>query len=309
MTALAMKLGQLRSKNQRKQERWMIIFSMTILIAYIGIFNYFPILYSFIGSFFKWRPIKGIFKFVGFDNYIWMLEDPLFWTSITNTLVFALVSCLFYVSLGLIFATLIYSVPRFQSFFRTTYFLPVITSGVAVSLLWKYAFYNTNNGVFNVVLEFFGFDPQMWLLDENQVLACIIVMTVWKEIGYAIVIFIAGLNEIPTELFEAATIDGASRFQSFRRIIIPLIKPTTLLVAVTGMINFLQVFNQVMLMTSTAGKNPGGPGTSSYTMMLWIYEKGFRDFEFGRASAIGYALVLVIMVFTVIQFRLNRSEE
>lgn len=309
MAAFTAKLARSRGKSQRKQERWMVFFSMALLLVYIGIFNYFPIFYSFIGSFFKWRPIKGIFEFVGLKNYIWMVQDPLFWTSITNTLVFAVVSCVLYISLGLVFATLIYSVPRFQGFFRTTYFLPVITSGVAVSLLWKYAFYNTNNGVFNVVLEFFGLDPQMWLLDEKQVLACIIAMTVWKELGYAIVIFIAGLNEIPTELFEAATIDGANRLQSFRRIIIPLIKPTTLLVAVTGMINFLQVFNQVMLMTSTAGKSPGGPGTSSYTMMLWIYQKGFRDFEFGRASAIGYALVLVILVFTVIQFRMNRSEE
>ncbi len=309
MKALTAKLDKVRKKSRRKQERFMIMFSMTILVVYIGIFNYFPIVYSFIGSFFKWRPIKGIFKFVGFDNYIWMLKDPLFLTSMGNTLIFALVSCFLYVSLGLIFAVLIYSVPRFQGFFRTTYFLPVITSGIAVSLLWKFAFYNTNNGVFNVILEFFGMKSQMWLLDEKQVLACIIVMTVWKEIGYAIVIFIAGLNEIPTELFEAATIDGANRFQCFKRIIIPLIKPTTLLVAVTGMINFLQVFNQVMLMTSTAGKLPGGPGTSSYTMMLWIYQRGFKEFDFGRASAIGYMLVFVIMIFTVIQFRLNRSEE
>lgn len=296
-------------RGQRRQERWMIRFAMAAMLIYIGIFNYFPIIYSFIGSFFNWKPIKGTFEFVGLENYIWMLKEPLFRTAITNTLVFAIVTCVLYVGLGLFFATLIYSVPRFQGFFRTTYFLPVITSGVAVSLLWKYAFYNTNNGLFNVILEFFGFEPQMWLLDENQVLGCIIAMTVWKELGYAIVIFIAGLNEIPNELFEAATIDGANRIQIFRRIIIPMIRPTTLLVAVTGMINFLQVFNQVMLMTSTAGKSPGGPGTSSYTMMLWIYERGFKDFDFGRASAIGYALVLVILVFTAIQFRLNRSEE
>lgn len=287
----------------------MIFVSMALLVVYIGIFNYFPTIYSFVGSFFKWRPLKHIFTFVGFDNYIWMFKEPLFWTAMGNTLVFALSSCFLYVVLGLIFATLIYSVPRFQGFFRTAYFLPVITSGVAVSLLWKYAFYNTNNGVFNVVLEFFGFNPQMWLLDETQVIACIVAMTVWKELGYAIIIFIAGLNEIPSELFEAATIDGAGRVQSFRRIIIPMIKPTTLLVAVTGMINFLQVFNQVMLMTSTAGKTPGGPGTSSFTSMLWIYQKGFTDFEFGRASAIGYALVFVILIFTIIQFRLNKSEE
>lgn len=296
-------------KGRKRQERWLILFSMALLLVYIGIFNYFPIAYSFIGSFFEWKPIKGIFRFEGFDNYAWMLSEPLFWKSMSNTLVFALAACFFYVALGLIFATLIYMSPRFQGFFRTTYFLPVITSGVAVSLLWKYAFYNTNNGIFNVVLEFFGLPPQMWLLDENQVLPCIILMTVWKEIGYAIIIFIAGLNEIPGELFEAATIDGGSRFQCFRYIIIPRIKPTTMLVAVTWMINFLQVFNQVMLMTSTAGKSPGGPGTSSYTMMLLIYEKGFQDFNFGRASAIGYALVLIILVFTLIQFRLNAAED
>ena len=297
------------TRKGKRQERWLILFSMSLLLLYIGIFNYFPIFYSLTGSFFEWKPIKGIFRFAGFDNYMWMFREPVFWTSLINTLVFALAACFFYVVLGLIFATLIYLSPRFQGFFRTTYFLPVITSGVAVSLLWKYAFYNTNNGVFNVVLEFFGLPSQMWLLDEKQVLGCIILMTVWKEIGYAIIIFIAGLNEIPGELFEAATIDGGSRLQCFRHIIIPRIRPTTLLAAVTGMINFLQVFNQVILMTSTAGKSPGGPGTSSYTLMLLIYEQGFRDFNFGRASAIGYALVLIIMVFTLIQFRLNRTED
>lgn len=294
---------------KRKQERGLILFSMAILVVYIGIFNYFPIIYSFVGSFFQWKPIKGVFQFAGLDNYIWMFKEPIFWKSMGNTLVFALVTCFLYVSLGLIFATLIFSVPKCQGFFRTVYFLPVITSGVAVSLLWKYAFYNTNNGIFNVVLEFFRFKPQMWLLDEKQVIACIIAMTVWKEIGYAIIIFVAGLNEIPSELFESATIDGANRFQLFKSIIIPLIKPTTLLVAVTGMINFLQVFNQVMLMTSTAGKSPGGPGTSSYTAMLLIYEKGFKEFNFGRASAVGYALVSIILIFTMIQFRLNKGEE
>lgn len=287
----------------------MVLFSMTVLVIYLGIFNYFPILYSMVGSFFDWKPIKGTFDFAGLENYRWMAENPLFLTSLINTLVIAIVSCFFYVTLGLAFATLIHFVPRFQGFLRTTYFLPVITSSAAVSLLWKYAFFNTNNGVFNTVLKFFGLPPQMWLLDAKQVVGCIILVTVWKELGYAIIIFIAGLNEIPSTLFEAATIDGASRPACFRYLVLPLIRPTALLVTVTGMINFLQVFNQVILMTSINGSHPGGPGTSSYTMMLWVYQTGFRDFNFGRASAIGYVLVAIIMVFTMIQFRLNRSEE
>lgn len=287
----------------------MILFSMTVLVGYMLLFNLFPILYSFIGSFFNWKPLQGTFDFNGIANYAYVFSDGLFWTSLLNTLFFALVTCALYIVLGLIFATLIFMVPKGRGYFRTTYFLPVITSGVAVSLLWKYAFYNTNNGLFNTILEFFGINPQMWLLDEHMVIPCIIFMTVWKELGYAVIIFYAGLNEISPSQFEAATIDGASRLQIFRRIIIPSIKPTTLLVAVTGMIKFLQVFDQVMLMTSSAGSPPGGPGTASYTSMLLIYDYGFGDFNFGRASAVGYALVLVIMIFTAIQFKLNRAED
>lgn len=169
-------------KGRKRQERWLILFfPWLLLLVYIGIFNYFPIAYSFIGSFFEWKPIKGIFRFEGFDNYAWMLSEPLFGSRCPIHWYLLLAACFFYVALGLIFATLIYMSPRFQGFFRTTYFLPVITSGVAVSLLWKYAFYNTNNGIFKVVLEFFGLPPQMWLLDENQDLPCIILMNVWKE--------------------------------------------------------------------------------------------------------------------------------
>jgi multiple sugar transport system permease protein len=238
-----------------------------------------------------------------------MFQDPLFWQSLRNTLIFAISSCFLYVVLGLIFAALIFSVKKGRGFFRTSFFMPVITSGVAVSILWKYAVYNTDNGILNALLGFFRLPPQMWLLNENQVIPSIIAMTVWKELGYAVIIFYAGLSSISPELFESATIDGAGGLQTFRSITVPLVKPATLLVAVTGMINFLQVLNPILLMTGkTGGSGVGGPGTASYTMMLLVYQRAFRDFNFGRASVAGYTLTLVILIFSVIQIRLSREE-
>lgn len=282
---------------------------MSILVTFLAVFNYFPIAYSFIGSFFVWRPLKEQFRFTGLSNYAWMVQDPIFFTALFNTVSFAVVACVLYLGSALWVATMIFSVSRFQSFLRSSYFLPVVTSSVAVSLLWRHAFYNTETGLFNVVLEAFGLPPQLWLLDERQVLACIIVVTVWKELGYGVIILLAGLHEIPTSIYEAAAIDGAGRFKTLRSITIPMLRPAILVVGVTGMIGFLQVFNQIILMTSISGRSPGGPGTSSFTMMLWIYRKAFIDFDFGRASAIGYLLVLVILMFTAIQFRLNRTED
>jgi multiple sugar transport system permease protein len=301
--------GVMGRVKRKSQERVIIFFAMGILIVYLGLFSYFPIIYSFIGSFMNWQPIKRINVFTGFDNYVYMFRDPLFWQSLRNTLIFAISSCLLYVVLGLIFAALIFSVKKGRGFFRTSFFMPVITSGVAVSILWKYAVYNTDNGILNALLDFLNFSPQMWLLNERQVIPCIIAMTVWKELGYAIVIFYAGLNDISKELFEAATIDGAGGLQTFRSITVPLVKPATLLVAVTGMINFLQVLNPILLMTSKAGGGGvGGPGTASYTMMLLVYQRAFRDFNFGRASVVGYTLTLVILFFSVIQLRLSRED-
>jgi multiple sugar transport system permease protein len=299
-------MGRIKRK---RQERLIILFAMGLLIVYLGLFSYFPIVYSFIGSFMNWQPVKRINTFTGFDNYRYMFQDPLYWQSLWNTLRFAIITCALYVALGLVFATLTFSVKRGRGFFRTSFFMPVITSGVAVSILWKYAVYNTDNGILNTLLGFFKISPQMWLLNETQVIPCIIAMTVWKELGYAIIIFYAGLNDIPRELFEAATIDGAGGLQTFRSITVPLVRPATLLVAVTGMINFLQVLNPILLMTGKAGgSGVGGPGTASYTMMLLVYQRAFKEFNFGRASVAGYTLTLVILIFSVIQLRLSREE-
>lgn len=281
---------------------------MSILVFYIGTFTYFPIIYSIIGSFANWRPIRNIFEFSGFDNYKWMFENDLFWKSMWNTIRFAMITCALYVGLGLFFATLIFINKKFQGFFRSAFFMPVITSGVAVSILWRHAFYNTNSGIFNTVLEFFGGSPQMWLLDERLVIPCIIAMTVWKDLGYAIIIFFAGLKEVPGELFEAATIDGAGKMQLFRHIILPMVKPATLLVAVTGMINYLQVLNPILLMTSRIDTGTvGGPGTASFTSMVLVFQNAFREYHFGRASAVGYSLTVVILFFTFIQFRISKK--
>ncbi|NJD03375.1 MAG: sugar ABC transporter permease [Ruminiclostridium sp.] len=291
-------------------QKLLAFFAMIALLLYIGVWNYFPIFYSLLGSFRKWMPNDNVFDFAGLENYKWLFSEPLFWESLRHTLFTTVSASFLTVALGLIIATIIYWLPRHRSFFRTSFFLPYITSTVAVAIVWKYGIYNTDNGVLNSILSIFGIPSQMFLLSEHQVIPSIIAQIVWKDFGYAVLIYFAGLNGIPSSFFEAATIDGATRFQIFRRIIIPLIKPTTVLLLITGMINYMQIFNQVILMTSQAGgmAQVGGPGTASYVIMLMIYQQGFINWNFGHAASIGYVLAFTILVFTIIQLRFSKMD-
>ena len=275
------------------------VIGLTVL-SYL-VFLIFPIGYAVIGSFFEWNPIHNVFNFVGFGNYLEAFQFSLTWKALGNSIYFAVAVVVLRTAIGLIFAVLINNVLYFRSLFRTIYFIPVVTSMVAVSLIWSSLLYNPAFGIINQILRSVGLPTSNWLISPVSAMPSIIIMTVWKETGYAVVLYLAGLQVVPAQLIEAATIDGAGRFRIFRHITFPLLSNTTLLVVITGTISYLQAFTQIFMMTN------GGPGTATYTMVFYLYYEAFSKYRFGYASALSVILFVVIMIFTVFQMKLNRK--
>jgi multiple sugar transport system permease protein len=281
----------------------MVIPVLTVTILFYGVFLLFPIGYAITGSLFEWNPIHSVFNFLRLGNYREAAEYPLTWSALFNSIYFAVLVVFIRTFIGLVFAVLINNVAHFRSFFRTLYFLPVVTSMVAVSIVWRVLLYNPAFGIFNQILISLGFPPSEWLNSPITAMPSIMLMTIWKDSGYAVVLYLAGLQGIPAQLIEAATIDGAGRFKIFTRITFPLLNATTLLVVVTGTISYLQAFTQIFMMTE------GGPGTATYTMVYYLYVEAFKKWRFGYASALSVILFTVILVFSLVQMKLNRRAD
>lgn len=289
-------------------KKGIVIATMSITLLYFGIFVIFPIAVAFYGSFTTWEFSSGKFDYIGIDNYVNILSDSLFWESTVRTILFCGGIVLAITFLSIIIAVMINSLPAYKSIFRTVYFFPLITSVVAVSLLWKY-FYDPTLGLFNFILHAVHLPELDWLKSEILVMPSIALMIIWKDIGYSIILFIAGLTGIPSTFIEAATIDGATPIQIFRKITVPLLRPVTLFVVTTNLITYMQTFTQIYTMTSIqGGGQAGGPGTSAYTLVFWLYQKGFILNRFGEASAISFLLFVIIMIFTAIQMRVNKTD-
>lgn len=272
------------------------------VVVFYTVFFVYPILQALVGSFHLWNPLKGDFKFVGWDNYTDALTEDLFWSAMLNNVVFTVAVVGARVGLALLVALGIRRVKRLKSVFRTVYFLPVIASLVAVAFVWRWM-YEPHIGLINQTLAVFGIEGKNWLLDPDTALLSIIVMTVWKDLGYAVVILLAGLLNLNAEVFEAAAIDGASPGQVLRRITLPLLTPTIVFVVVTSLISYLQTFAQVFVLTG------GGPGTKTYLTTYQIFNEAFVKYNFGSSSALSFLLFLVIMVLTWVQFRVTKSED
>ena len=280
----------------------MIGTAVTALVVFYAVFFIFPIGYALTGSFFNWMPTKRVFSYIGLENYRKIFEQSTQGLAMRNTLVFTVAVTLGRTLLGLLSAALIYSMRRGRVMFRTIYFIPVITSTVAVSMVWKWM-YEPSSGPLNYYLSLAGIAPQRFLIDSSQALWCVMAMTVWKETGYAMVMYMAGMTGIPGTLYEAAEMDGCTRWQAFRYITFPLLKTTTEFILLTSFVTYCQTFTQIDLMTK------GGPGKASYTMVYYLYQEAFGNNRFGRASAIAFVLFAVILVFSVLQLRVTRTKE
>ncbi|MFL5481203.1 MAG: carbohydrate ABC transporter permease [Gemmatimonadaceae bacterium] len=242
-------------------------------------------------------------RFVGLANYSKLLKTPEFWQALRNTFYFALVGGPLTIAVALGAALLLNArLVRFKSLFRTIYFTPFVTTLVAVAIVWRYL-YHTRYGLLNYMLSHFGIAPIDWLGDPKWAMPAIILLAIWKQFGYNMLIFIAGLQAIPQDLYDAAEIDGAGPVRRFFSVTLPLLGPTMLFVSVITMIGYFQLFSEPYVMTA------GGPLRATTSVVLMMYEEGFRWWRMGYAAAIAFVLFIVILIATLIQFRLQREQE
>lgn len=241
-------------------------------------------------------------RFVGWRNYATLVRHPLFWQALGNTFYFVLVGGPLTVAVSLGAALLISArLVRFKGFFRTAFFAPVVTTLVAVAVVWRYL-YHTRYGLLNYVLGLVGIAPVDWLGDPAWAMPAIIGLAVWKNFGYNMIIFIAGLQNIPDDLYEAARIDGAGPWQQFRSVTLPMLAPTFLFVGVITMIGYFQLFAEPYVMTQ------GGPLQSTVSVVYLMYEEGFKWWNMGYAAAVAFVLFVIILIATLVQLRLQGRE-
>jgi multiple sugar transport system permease protein len=286
-----------------RQGRLAVLLLLPAAVVVFGVVLY-PIVRTAIVSFFEVNSAAPVTTpFVGLQNYRDMVHDEKFRNSVVNTVYFTGVSVPAGMAIGLGIALLLNQPLRFRSLLRTMYFLPVVTPFVVVAIIWKWL-YNGDFGLFNYYLlkTHLIHDPLLWLSDKNLAMPAVILMTIWTSVGFSMVVYLAGLQSIPEELYEAARVDGAGPFARFRHITLPMLRPTTLFLLVIGIIGSFQVFTQIFVMTN------GGPVDRTTTMVFYIYQSAFKFYEMGYASTLAFALFAMLLVFTALQLRLYRKE-
>lgn len=278
--------------SKKNNALWICLFLLPSLIGFL-VFIIYPVFYSLGVSFTDWDLINPM-KFVGLKNYQNLLSDPKFWNSLKNTFLFIIGYLPSVMIIGLAVALLLNSKIRFKSVFRGIYFLPVVTSWVAVSLVWKWLL-NPKFGLINYFLSLISIHGPNWLNDPKTAMLAIIITSVWKDIGFIMVLYLGGLQNISPSLYEAADIDGADKWHQFWKITLPMLKPTTFFVSMISLINSFQVFDQVNIMTE------GGPGDATTVLVQNIYNSAFKYSEMGYAAAMSWVLFLIILVVSLVQ--------
>ena len=270
----------------------------------IAVFFFLPIVAAFLISLtdfdiYSLADLRNL-RFVGLGNYLKLLETPLFWQALGNTLYFVAVGVPLSIGASLGAALLLHSrLARFKGLFRTALFAPVVTTLVAVAVIWRYMF-NTRYGLLNYALGGIGIDPIDWLGDPHWAMPAIILFAVWKNFGYNMIIFLAGLQSIPEELYEAARIDGASIWRQFASVTLPMLSPVVVLVGILTIAGYFQLFAEPYVMTQ------GGPLQSTVSVLYFMYEEGFKWWNLGSASAVAFVLFLLIFAVTALQLRGRR---
>jgi multiple sugar transport system permease protein len=267
-----------------------IFFAIPVITAFLMSFTDFDI-YSLANLHFA--------RFIGLRNYTNLFSDPVFWKAMFNTFYFLVIGAPLTIFVALTAAVMLNSkLVRFKSILRAGYFAPVVATLVAVSVVWKYI-YDPHFGLLNYALSFFGVSPHDWLSNPLWAMPAIIVFAVWKNFGYTMLIFLAGLQTIPETLYEAAEIDGAGPMQRFWKITVPMLAPTTLFVTVVTLIGYLQLFAEPYIMTD------GGPVDSTLSIVLLMYRQGFRYWQMGYAASLAFVLAAVILVLTMIEMKIQ----
>lgn len=275
-------------------KNWFI--SLFILPSFLGcvIFIFFPSIFSFILSFFNWNLITEI-KFAGLSNYIELILSKEFWFIFRNTIVYAVFVTVFATVIPLILASILKNKILGKEFYKTAYFLPFITPMIVIAMVWQWIF-DPNIGIVNLILK----SNLQWLYDTNLAMPILIFVSVWKLVGYNMIIFLSGFSSLNEQVYEAAKIDGASSLKVFFNITLPLMSPTIFFVLLITTISSFQVFDLIYLMTQ------GGPENSTNILVYWLYKNAFEFFNIGKASAIAYILFVFIFSLTIIQWKLRK---
>jgi len=278
-----------------------VTISLTPILVLFAIFAFLPIGIAIWLSFHKYNQLAPVSPFLGMRNYVFAFtKDPAFINALTNTLKYVVVAVPLNIVLTLPIALALNHIERLRTLFRTAFFLPVIASAVAVSLIWI-PIYDPQAGWLNSMLSGLGLPTHAWLEQPDTALWAVLAAAVWQDLGYNIIIFLAGLQGIPREFYDAAKVDGAAGWPLLRTITLPLLQRTFLFVAVLTMISYLQEFTHIQVMTG------GGPIHSSETLVLYVYLKAFNDFQMDYASALSVILLVIILVITLIQLRVLRT--
>lgn len=278
----------------RKKEQILAYLFLLPAGVIILIFHIFPTFYAWYLSLFDWDGFSAK-KFIGILNYAYLLLDKEFWHSLFNTIYFALGTIPASITLSFIIAVCLNSKIRGLSFYRTVYFLPVVTSINAIAMVWLWI-YNPEYGLLNYFLGIFSIHPGSWLANPVLAMPAVIIMSIWKNLGYNIIIFLVGLQSIPREYYEGAEIDGANDFQLVRYITLPLLMPTVFFITLVSLINSFHTFTQVLMLTPD-----GGPLKATSVIIFFLYENAFMFSKMGYASAISVVVFIIIFILTLIQ--------
>ena len=297
-----MKKKHTLSQLARNEERWGTLFVVAPLIGFL-VFMAYPILFALFCSLTKWDGTGGIDKmmrsFIGPQNYIDIVHDSRFWQTLTTTIIY-LIGIPIGMILGLIFAMGMNRKIPGVKVLRTMYYVPVISSLVSVAILWAWVF-NYDYGLFNTIIKLLtGKQGPNWLGDEFWVKVAMIIFMTWKGLGTSIILYLAGLQNIPRSYYEAAMLDGANGWHKFRNITLPLLSPVTFYILITSLIGGLQVFVEVQVMTTNAGKN-----YSAGTVVYYLWDNAFKSYKMGYASALAVVLAIIIFIITAINFKMQ----
>ncbi len=278
--------------------RWALLFLAPTLIG-LALLSAGPIVAAFGISLTRWDLLTPP-QFAGLDNFWALFRDPRFLVALRNTTFYVVVSVPLGMALALALAVALNQPLRGIALIRTAYFLPVVTSATAVGLVWAWI-YSPSGGILNQVIGVFGLPPQKWVSDPFWAMPAIVVMSVWQGLGQSVIVFLAGLQGIPQEYYDAASVDGAGRWARFRRVTLPLLTPSLFFNGILALIGAFQVFDQVYVLA-----RPGKPTEATITLIYFIYENGFKNFKMGYASAASWIMFLIVAVLSIVYFRSQR---
>lgn len=300
MNAATQKTGKMKVRGASAREAQAGFSLTTPYFIFFGLFVAYPLIFSFVLVFHHWS-IVGPLEWAGLNNFKELMGDGLFWRSILNTLYFIIIHVPLQVAVALVLASVLNSKIPARGFFRAAFFLPVVVSGVAVTVLWRQMF-STNLGIFNQVLQLVGLGPVPWITDVGWAMPSIAVMATWKNVGLYVVLFLAGLQSVPQQLYEAADMDGATSVQKFLYITVPAINPVVVMVLILSTLNGFSLFIEPYVLTG------GGPMNSTLSGVLYVYRQAFQFFRMGYAATIGFALAAVVMTVILLQRRFAERE-